>query len=132
MRWLNFKGPFQATCTSLDSVLGSRLLWFLQPWLLIYIVFAVASSGIFMKQHRAKCRTSGISEYRFFSWKNIVHFCGLSTALASLIHYFSVLPTFLFGAHSIFFYSIHKVLNDPLSKLRCYQDTFFDQLVGRL
>ena len=63
VRWLNSEGPFQVTCTSLDSVLGSRLLRFLQPWLLITlpIVSAVASSGIFRKQHRAKCRTSGIS-----------------------------------------------------------------------
>ena len=64
VRWLNSEGPFQATCISLDSVLGSRLLRFLQPWLLITlpIVSAVASSGIFTKQHMAKCRTYGISE----------------------------------------------------------------------
>ena len=48
--WLNLLGPFQFTCTSLDRDLGSKLLLFLQPWLLIMlpIVSAVASRGIFM------------------------------------------------------------------------------------
>ena len=85
LKWLNSEGAFQATCTSLDSVLGSRLPRFLQPWLLITlpIVSAVVSSGIFMKHHRAKCRTSGISECRLFLWKNIGYFCRLFIALVS-------------------------------------------------
>ena len=54
----NSAGPFQTTCNSFESELDSKPHLSLEPCLFMTlpIILAVASSGIFIKQHKAICK----------------------------------------------------------------------------